>query len=377
MLKHVGFRLTSLSESADGVPADNVHVNAGCRLSLKMLPRWQAKRWNPHSSQRGTLRKTQHFYLKMLLELLKIEDIYQITIGLCVVNTTEYQKWWNGCSGVVLAVSSGGMYIYRGRAYPDRSYTAATTAPPHTAMHSLTMTVIVLSSLFVYLLPYTLLREATHEEITSPTAFKSLKGWIEEDRERIGELFKFFLKGLLDCGNSVGKVAGVRPCQRNDLAEFSALGLRVFQFGKLLFLSSASRKVMIFSQDDDECMMQSEELGDETKPAWAVDGRALRGLDQPLLPDIPGYVPVYIQHGDEPPDVEAIYQAAALKSLPRIVPGLAPPIEHQDGDVEEGLSSTLVTQPVTSQETPVDSKDVEDLPGKRPPSEEDHHQEPE
>ncbi|KAL1117739.1 hypothetical protein AAG570_004054 [Ranatra chinensis] len=47
-------------ESADGVPTDIVHAKAGCRLSLKMLPTWEAKRWNPHSSQRGLLRKTQH-----------------------------------------------------------------------------------------------------------------------------------------------------------------------------------------------------------------------------------------------------------------------------------------------------------------------------
>ncbi|KAL1115978.1 hypothetical protein AAG570_005473 [Ranatra chinensis] len=43
------------------MPTDNVFANAGCRLPLKMLPTWEAKRWNPHSTKRGLLRKAQHF----------------------------------------------------------------------------------------------------------------------------------------------------------------------------------------------------------------------------------------------------------------------------------------------------------------------------
>ncbi|KAL1115019.1 hypothetical protein AAG570_007050 [Ranatra chinensis] len=38
-----------VEESADGVPADNVRANAGCRHSPKMLPTREAKRWKPHS----------------------------------------------------------------------------------------------------------------------------------------------------------------------------------------------------------------------------------------------------------------------------------------------------------------------------------------
>ncbi|KAL1123697.1 hypothetical protein AAG570_001470 [Ranatra chinensis] len=49
-----------ISESADGVPTDNVHANAGCRYSLKMLPAWEAKHRNSHSTQCGLLRKTQY-----------------------------------------------------------------------------------------------------------------------------------------------------------------------------------------------------------------------------------------------------------------------------------------------------------------------------
>ncbi|KAL1110130.1 hypothetical protein AAG570_008207 [Ranatra chinensis] len=49
-------------------PADNVHANAGCRYSLKMLPAWEAKRWNPHSTQRGLLRKTQDFSMTLAAE---------------------------------------------------------------------------------------------------------------------------------------------------------------------------------------------------------------------------------------------------------------------------------------------------------------------
>ncbi|KAL1130577.1 hypothetical protein AAG570_011823 [Ranatra chinensis] len=53
-----------LWESTDGVLTGNVHANEeGCRLSLKMLATWEAKRWNPHSS----LRETQHFYMDHLV----------------------------------------------------------------------------------------------------------------------------------------------------------------------------------------------------------------------------------------------------------------------------------------------------------------------
>ncbi|KAL1140307.1 hypothetical protein AAG570_000239 [Ranatra chinensis] len=37
-------------ESADGVPTDNIHTNAGCRLCLNMLPAWEVKHWNPYST---------------------------------------------------------------------------------------------------------------------------------------------------------------------------------------------------------------------------------------------------------------------------------------------------------------------------------------
>ncbi|KAL1129921.1 hypothetical protein AAG570_012865 [Ranatra chinensis] len=66
-LSVVGTHNTLLSvKSADGVPTtDNVHADEGCRLSLKMLPTWEAKHWHPLSSQHGPLRKAPHFQLTL------------------------------------------------------------------------------------------------------------------------------------------------------------------------------------------------------------------------------------------------------------------------------------------------------------------------
>ncbi|KAL1114801.1 hypothetical protein AAG570_007625 [Ranatra chinensis] len=55
-------------KSASCVPTDNVHTNAGFRRSLKMLPTWEVKRWNPQSTQHGLLQKTQHFSMTLAAE---------------------------------------------------------------------------------------------------------------------------------------------------------------------------------------------------------------------------------------------------------------------------------------------------------------------
>ncbi|KAK9505719.1 hypothetical protein O3M35_009709 [Rhynocoris fuscipes] len=45
------------------------------------------------------------------------------------------------------------------------------------------------------------------------------------------------------------------------------------------------------------------------------DSGTSKPLEPQLLPSVPGYVPVYIQTGNVPPDVEALYQARKVAEL--------------------------------------------------------------
>lgn len=97
------------------------------------------------------------------------------------------------------------------------------------------------------------------------------------------------------------------------------------------------------------------------------------GHRQRVLPEIPGYIPVYIQDGDEPPDVALLYQqarAAAHHDINNNADEIMaaednplPPVEEQTRPPSPPTSSEAVPskvgEPVTEKDADIGTPSVQ------------------